>query len=110
MKKIATLLIGVIFFSGCSTHQAWVNGKNIMVGTSFDPADDNKAYWHYYRDKKRGNLFYYKVEQEPPNVRYYINWTGADRCRYSLLVSPGGIILSWRYEDAKDPWWDCNAS
>jgi hypothetical protein len=98
--------------SGCSMHGIGKSSTDMYVGTKFDPTkvrnqQTRDLYTHSYNYPK-GGQFYYKVDQEPPNLRYYIKWS--PKCRYSLLVDPDGTILSWRYEDVKDPGWDCVTS
>jgi hypothetical protein len=110
MKKAILLLIGVIGLSGCFPHQVWKDANDKYVGTKFDPASARNSetrdlYTQSYNYTKEG-VFYYQVVQEPPNLRYYIKWSW--KCRYSLLVAPDGTILSWRYEDVREPS-DCYA-
>jgi hypothetical protein len=58
-----------------------------------NPVKKNRYVWSL----TKGENIYYKKEPEGINTRYYIDW-GVKDCRYSLLVSPGDIILSWRDE------------
>jgi hypothetical protein len=104
------LLICVMMVFGCQMHGVWKDAKDRMVGTKFDPAQERNQQTRsfYARYYPKGSKFYYRVDQEPPNLRYYIQWS--PQCRYSLLVDPDGTILSWRYEDVKDPSWDCVTS
>ena len=92
-------------------HGVWKDSIDMLVGTKFDPKLDRNAQAGilYTRFYPKGDAFYYQVGHEPPNTRYYIKWMG-DRCKYSLLVSPSDVILSWRYEGVKNPEWDCVTS
>jgi hypothetical protein len=112
MKRPAflILLICVMMVPGCPMHGVWKDSVDRFVGTKFDPTlERNQQTTNFYtRRYPTGSQFYYKIGQEPPNLRYYIMWNV--NCRYSLLVDPDGTILSWRYEDVKDPGWDCVTS
>lgn len=104
-------LLGIcIFFGGCSMHGAWRDTRDMFVGTKFDP-DKNlnvQAKSYYRRFVPAGGRLYYRMDFEPPNIRYYIQWSQS--CRYSLLVSPDSTIISWRYEDVNNPSRDCVTS
>lgn len=100
------LLSFFLLTEGCVSHSMWVEDRDTLIGTKFDPNSERN---------EKGNIFsygfdgmnkapksgYYRMDQKPPNTRYYIRWT--NHCRYSLLVAPDGTILSWRFEDTKDP-------
>lgn len=99
------IILFSILLSGCFAHGYWRDGRNMMIGTKFDPLVSRNQqtrilYTKSYFHSQEGN-FYYRKEDESPNARYYIQWS--HRCRYSLLVGPDSTILSWRYEDVKDP-------
>jgi hypothetical protein len=100
MKKLFFILIVFFYFTGCALPTVGED-LNDFVGAQFT----NKK----YRDRNPKNMrryvwslgnyedLYYKKEPEGMNTRYYIDW-GVKDCRYSLLVSPDDIILSWRDE------------
>ena len=108
MKKInpgvITLLLLSVFTGGCVSHSAWLYERDRMIGTKFDPSWNvsmaNIGNRHRYKASigKDDTVAYHRMEQEPPNVRYFIKWT--EYCQYSLLVSPSDTILSWRFEEA----------
>jgi hypothetical protein len=99
----------VVFFllsllvEGCVSHRGWVENKNIMIGTKFDPSSNlnKETLGHYTNNVSKGQKFYYRVESESPNVRYFFQMLNPG-CRYSLLVAPDSMILSWRFEEVKD--------
>lgn len=76
-----------------------------LVGTRFDSlmassknrSESGNRYRHTHT---KGEVIYYRIEQEPPNVRYFIRWTSY--CNYSILTGPDGTILSWRFEGRGD--------
>lgn len=37
-----------------------------------------------------------QIEEEKDGKRYYVTWMAS--CKYSVFVSAGGVIISWRYE------------
>ncbi|MDR1708731.1 MAG: hypothetical protein LBS70_03335 [Candidatus Accumulibacter sp.] len=86
---------------GC--HGFWKEHKDELIGTKLDLSKELR----YSRGVgiPQGEKFYYRIEQEPPNTRYYIRWSY--HCRYSLLVAPDNTILSWRFDDTEDPEWSC---
>lgn len=107
--KLLSIIFLVVLFGieGCMPHRYWRESIDRMVGTKFDPQKErNEQTTSYYtRKSSKGDDFYYRVEAESGNKRYYILWS--DSCRYSLLVNSNGTILSWRYEDVAYPRHDC---
>lgn len=107
MKGLSVSMIVMvlsIFSGGCVSHNMWVEGRDQQIGTKFNPSSttNRDSTGHGYRTFiPKGERVYYRLDQEPPNTRYFIQWTR--HCRYSLLVAPDGTILSWRFEDTKDP-------
>jgi len=72
---------------------------NQFVGTTVDqhlgvpacrPNCENR-FWAPMAEKK-----FDKVVSEGDGERLYITWSA--NCKYSIYVSPEGIIRSWRYE------------
>ena len=113
MKHLRIALFAVTVYvlslglSGCSLPTIQ-DRLSHFVGTKFTNRDDptfNSATRSYYVlvSSVNGNNFHYKKEAEGPNTRYYISAWGSSYtdCRYSLLVSPEDIILSWRNEGPK---------
>ncbi len=105
MKVTRGILISLVlacFFivSGC--HSYWKESKDRLIGTKFDPSENRDETGGGYRFfVPKGEAIYYRIDQEPPNTRYFIKWNS--HCRYSLLVDPNDTILSWRFEETKDP-------
>lgn len=101
-----------LLFPGCAMHGAWKDARDMLIGTRFDPlkSRNEEAGILYTRrfNIKEGGGFFYRSENEDQNIRYYIQW--GQSCHYSLLVSPGGVIISWRYEGVKNPRFDCVTS
>ncbi|THF62815.1 hypothetical protein E6C76_16215 [Pseudothauera nasutitermitis] len=114
MKRLnfsMTVAMLSIFCVGCVSHSMWVDERDKMVGTKFDPSWNvgmarigvmNRYKASVHQDDE---VAYYRMDQESPNIRYFIQWT--PHCRYSLLVDPNGTILSWRFEATKDPGRSC---
>ena len=100
MKRLMPIVLFVfpMLINGCSTYDMWIDDRNEMIGTKFDPLSKNnrnKAGIAYRDSIYEGEEnIYCKIEQEQPNTRYYIPWNY--NCRYSLLVAPDNTILSWR--------------
>lgn len=85
----------------------------MLVGTKFDPLKERNEqtrglYTKYLKAERIEGRFFYRVEHEPPNTRYYIQ--SGHACRYSLLVAPDNVIISWRYEGVQNPRWNCVSS
>ena len=105
--RINFFVVSMIFsLSGCfSLHSGWVEGRNSMIGTSLErqywpplcQINCLKGLWSPAGDNK--NKFD-DVVPDGVNTRYYVTWLPG--CQYSVLVDPGKIILSWRYEVASD--------
>ena len=109
LKSLSSLVVGIMSLGlvGCSLPTIQ-DRLSHFVGTKFTNTDDptqNSVTRSYYVlvSSLNGNNFYYKKESEGPNTRYYISAWGSTYtdCRYSLLVSPEDIILSWRNEGPK---------
>ena len=99
-------LFGLVL-SGCALPTIQ-DSLDRFIGTKFTAQDSpnrNLATGLIYQRSglKKGESIYYKKESEGPNTRYYISAWGNTYtdCRYSLLVSPEDIILSWRNEGPK---------
>ncbi len=113
MKVTRGMLISLVlacFFivAGCY-HSYWKESRDSLIGTKFDPnksLSEIGSRYRYYIPKEEA--IYYRVDQEAPNTRYFIEWT--PHCRYSLLVDPNGTILSWRFEDTERPSRSCTIS
>jgi hypothetical protein len=86
-------------------EKRWVQVKDkygqemTIIHSSYYSILGNRYKWARQYDEP----IYYKKESEEPNTRYYISAWGSSYtdCRYSLLVSPEDIILSWRNEGPK---------
>ncbi|THF62816.1 hypothetical protein E6C76_16220 [Pseudothauera nasutitermitis] len=106
--SISLTLACFFMVSGCY-HGYWKESKDRLIGTKFDPNEIRNETGDVYRAfVPKGEAIYYRVDQEPPNTRYFIKWTS--HCRYSLLVDPNGTILSWRFEDTESPSRSCTIS
>lgn len=105
--KIEVAFVGfVTFLSGCApSHSVWLDGMDNLAGTRLD-----QHYWPplckvdclvrlWSPASKRKNEFDI-VKAEGTNYRYFVTWLPG--CQYSVLVDPGGVILSWQYEVASD--------
>lgn len=90
----------VFFLVGCApSYSVWEEGLGSFVGTSFESHiyDDcasgcGSSYW----SPVNNNEVFDRVVDESGGRRYYITWIRT--CKYSIFVSGGGIIKSWRYE------------
>jgi hypothetical protein len=97
--------IGKKFTNPPRPEKRWVQVKDkdgremTVIHSSYNSILGNRYKWVGQYDEP----LYYKNEAEGPNTRYYISAWGSLRtdCRYSLLVSPDDIILSWRNEGPK---------
>lgn len=97
--------IGKKFTNPPRPEKRWVTAKDkdgreiTAIHPSYNSIQGNKYKWVGQYDEP----LYYKKESEGPNTRYYISAWGTKYtdCRYSLLVSPQDIILSWRNEGPK---------
>lgn len=97
MKKASALLMVII--AGCAPSQSgWRVGMNGAIGRNFDDLlsqrcrPDCTSLWSPGNDDKTVE----RVIEEPSGNRNYIYW--GKFCKYSLLVSREGIVISWRYE------------
>lgn len=97
--------IGKKFTNPPRPEKRWVQVKDkdgrelTVIHSSYNSILGNRYKWVGQYDEP----LYYKKEAEGPNTRYYISAWGSLRtdCRYSLLVNPDDIILSWRNEGPK---------
>lgn len=97
--------IGKKFTNPPRPEKRWVQVKDkdgremTVIHSSYNSILGNRYKWVGQYEEP----LYYKNEAEGPNNRYYISAWGSLRtdCRYSLLVSPDDIILSWRNEGPK---------
>lgn len=92
---ISSMLTGL---SGCLSYDAWEKSRDTLVGMKFDPEASlvGKERIYFVRGvSSRRSVDYSRIESG--GVRYYITYT-VPFCRYSILVSPDGIIRSWRRE------------
>ena len=95
--KWLVILFSIQILSGCY-HLYWTTSIDENVGQNiYNSKIDVTGGRNFEKAKKDGLL--YKETQEPPNTRYFFNWS--KRCHYSLLVSPDGTILSWAFSDYK---------
>lgn len=72
---------------------------DLWVGESFDSNiynDCSRGCGDSYWSPINKNQVFDKVADEGSGKRYYITWVRD--CHYSVLVSQGGTIVSWRYE------------
>jgi hypothetical protein len=98
--------IGKKFTNPPRPEKRWVtvkdqNGRELtIIDPSFHSLRGRNRYQWVRSDDEP---IYYQKESEGANTRYYISAWGSLRtdCRYSLLVSPDDIILSWRNEGPK---------
>ena len=107
--KIKYLYVPVLFWiflniSGCALPTV-AGDLDGYIGTPFtNPKNPNKNIVRgnsYIWSLKISGSLYYEKEIESPNIRYFFSWYPRhirDDCRYSLLVGPDDIILSWRNE------------
>jgi hypothetical protein len=94
--------IGTKFTNPSRPEKRWVQVKDkdgremTIIHPSYYSIVGNQYQWAALNDEP----LYYKKELEEPNTRYYISaWANLyTDCRYSLLVSPEDIILTWRNE------------
>ena len=105
LSVAASLLIFVL--AGCALPTVQ-DRLNRFVGTEFTNATDptlNASTRSFYVlvSSLNAKNFYYQKTPDGPNTRFYISPWGSSYtdCRYSLLVSPNDIILSWRNEGPK---------
>lgn len=97
--------IGKKFTNPERPEKKWIDVKDkdgrkmTVIDPSYYSVRGNRYQWVWVEHES----LYYKKESEGPNTRYYISAWGSLRtdCRYSLLVSPDDIILSWRNEGPK---------
>lgn len=81
---------------------------NSFVGKKFtnptEPARTPETNISYTVTGRNEPIFFYRAEAEGVNKRYYISTgsTPQHPCRYSLLVNPDDVILSWRNEGSKN--------
>jgi hypothetical protein len=97
MATFSILLAGCAAGVSCSwigfgCHDFWKETRDGLIGSKFDPS--RKL---VYSSVPQGEEYLYRIEQEPPNTRYYIKWK--PHCKYSLLVDPESTVLSWQFED-----------
>lgn len=97
MKKISLLIIVALY--GCApSHSGWRAGMDGAVGRNFEVLlsqrcrPDCTRLWSPGNDDKTVE----RVIEEPSGYRNYIYW--GKSCKYSLLVSREGTVISWRYE------------
>lgn len=97
--------IGKKFTPPPRPEKKWIDVKDkdgrkmTVIDPSYYSVSGNRYQWM----RAEHEPLYYKKESEGPNTRYYISAWASLRtdCRYSLLVSPDDIILSWRNEGPK---------
>jgi hypothetical protein len=128
LKSLSSLVVSIMSFGlvGCALPTVQ-DSLERFVGTKFTNPPRAEKRWVTAKDKDgreitaihpsyysiQGNRYkwvgqydeplYYRKELEGENTRYYISAWGSmyTDCRYSLLVSPDDIILSWRNEGPK---------
>lgn len=107
MKKFITSVIVlylIVCLEGCALPTV-AGDLDSYIGTPFsNPKNPNRnpvrGNSHIWSLSASGSL-YYDRRPEDNNTRYYFSWYPRnirEDCRYSLLVSPEDVILSWRNE------------
>lgn len=108
-KSRAAEFLGVfglaMIVSGCLSYRAWELSRDDLVGKTFNPAvsvyawPERALYMRGIGSDKRG---FDRAMKEGGDTRYYIIYLqsgeGMPICSYSILVSPSGLIKSWRRE------------
>ena len=89
----------LVFVSGCApSASVWKDGMNWAIGKDFNSIVTQTcrpgciSFW----SPVNHNEVIDKVVEEPQGNRHYITWW--KWCKYSVLVSPVGQIISWQYE------------
>lgn len=109
IKSKAAELLGVLalamIVSGCLSYRAWELSRDDLIGKTFNPAvslytwPERGLYMRGVGSEKRG---FDRAVKENGDTRYYIIYLqsseGRPICSYSILVSSGGLIKSWRRE------------
>lgn len=109
IKSRAAELLGVlglaVILSGCLSYRAWELSRDDLVGKKFNPAvslyiwPERGLYMRGVGSERRG---FDRAVKEGWDTRYYIIYLQSDKgvsiCSYSILVSPSGLIKSWRRE------------
>ena len=103
LKGVSLAFLGILL-AGCA-HSIWRDRMNQFVGTPVEqhldvpacrPDCGNRFWGPTIREGK-----FEKIVSEENGERLYITWSA--NCKYSIYVSPDGIIRSWRYEtETKD--------
>lgn len=94
-----------IILSGCLSYRAWELSRDDLVGKTFNPAVSLYAWPErglYMRGVGSDRRGFDRAVREGLDTRYYIIYLksgkGMPNCSYSILVSPSGLIKSWRRE------------
>lgn len=92
------VFILIVFLVGCApSYSGWEGLMSSNVGKEFYPEEDfiklnGKRFFSGVNEVRRIDA----LSREGDNVRYYMTWKSL--CKYSILVAPGGAVISWRRE------------
>lgn len=105
LRKIFLGVLCAASFSLGGCHGLWKETRDNLIGTKFNQNLSHNETGNIYSYGFRGmsklpKSGTYKVEDEGSSKRYFIRYS--EHCSYSLLVTPGGTILSWRFESLPD--------
>ncbi|MDH4872535.1 hypothetical protein E8E91_16985 [Pseudomonas sp. BN515] len=101
--RVSSLCLAFFLVGACApSNSAWRAGMDGAIGREFGLYLDPHGYYGSLWSPVNKNRGFDKVTEEGGGRRYFITWIRS--CQYSILVSSGGVVRSWRYEvkDIKD--------